>query len=153
MSETTINQRLKFLLELLDLKAGQFARALGLSETTVRNYVDRTAKPSSDVIEKIATTFRLVNLAWLITGEGPPLHEADSTFGGPRPISLKNNSGNAIGINHGKASQQQGSLPGNEATLLKEIENLKQQLKLKDELLAAKQESIDLLKVAFKRPN
>lgn len=70
MSETTINQRLNFLLKELGMKAGAFARALELSETTIRNYVDRTAKPSSEVLEKIVTTFKQVNLVWLVTGQG-----------------------------------------------------------------------------------
>ena len=49
--------------------------------------------------------------------------------------------------------QQQGGIPGNEAALLKEIELLREQLAMKDTVIAAKDETIDLLKAAFNRPN
>lgn len=72
-TEDTINDRLRLLLDLFNMKAGQFSRELGISETTIRNYIDRTSKPSSDVIEKIVKTYSNVNLEWLVTGLGNPL--------------------------------------------------------------------------------
>ena len=75
MSEQTINHRLRELLLLLKIKPGRFSRELGLSETTVRNYIDRTSKPSSEVLEKIVRTYSQVNLVWLVTGLGDPFLE------------------------------------------------------------------------------
>jgi hypothetical protein len=86
-------------------------------------------------------------------GDGEPFLSKSPESGELSATSTKNNSGNAIGINHGKATQQQGGLPGNEAALLKEIEHLKQQLAMKDQVIASKDETIDLLKAAYGRPN
>jgi transcriptional regulator with XRE-family HTH domain len=73
MSKETINQRLKFLIELLNLKVGSFSRALGVSETTIRNYTDRGSKPGADFLEKLVNHFNQVNITWLVSGLGAPL--------------------------------------------------------------------------------
>lgn len=137
----------------LDIKVRVFANALEVSETNIRNYISRDSKPSSDILERIVRNYPQVNTAWLITGEGQPfLPEAGKTD--EQAINYqKNISGNNIGVNHGKASQQQGAIPSNEAALLKEIEHLKAQLVMKDQVIASKDETIDLLKAAFNRPN
>jgi predicted transcriptional regulator len=70
--QSTINQRLSFIVNSLNMKVGPFSRAIGLSETTVRNYTDRNSKPSSDVLAKIVSTFDQVNLVWLVMGKGEP---------------------------------------------------------------------------------
>lgn len=104
MSETTINQRLNFLLNALGMKAGPFSRALGVSETTVRNYVDRTSKPSSEILEKIVNTFKQVNLIWLVTGEGEPfLQEAQLH------TNKGNSASNVLGTNYGHSNQNAGT--------------------------------------------
>jgi predicted transcriptional regulator len=105
MSQTTINQRLNFLLNTLGMKAGPFSRALGLSETTIRNYIDRNSKPSSEVLEKIVNTFKQVNLVWLVTGVGehflPESYEVtQSTVG---------NQNNVLGVSHGTTYQNNGN--------------------------------------------
>lgn len=71
-TQSTINQRLLYVVNSLNMKVGPFSRAIGLSETTVRNYTDRNSKPSSDVLAKIASTFDHVNLVWLVMGKGEP---------------------------------------------------------------------------------
>jgi hypothetical protein len=146
MSETTINQRLNFLLKTIGMKPGAFARALDLSETTVRNYVDRSAKPSSEVLERIANTFKQVNLVWLITGNGEHFLPNSTPSSGSHHISTKNFQGNVSGPNHGTITQSVGHfkpkgnsdapLPENMVMLstdaheamLREIELLKSQL-------------------------
>jgi predicted transcriptional regulator len=108
MSETTINQRLNFLLNALGMKAGPFSRALGVSETTVRNYVDRTSKPSSEILEKIVNTFKQVNLVWLVTGEGEPfLQEAGESA--QLHTNKGNSSNNVLGTNYGQSNQNAGT--------------------------------------------
>ncbi|OGX84971.1 hypothetical protein BEN47_15545 [Hymenobacter lapidarius] len=46
-----------------------------------------------------------------------------------------------------------GGTPGNEAALLKEIELLRELLLMKDQLIAAKDEMLTLLKAQYNRPN
>lgn len=108
MSETTINQRLNFLLNALGMKAGPFSRALGVSETTVRNYVDRTSKPSSEILEKIVNTFKQVNLVWLVTGEGEPFLQEAGESAQPHIRHTGNSFSNVLGNNYGKSNQNTG---------------------------------------------
>lgn len=109
MSETTINQRLIFLLNALGMKPGPFSRALGLSETTIRNYIDRNSKPSSEVLEKIANTFKQVNIAWLVTGGGehflPEAGESTQLLAHYQ----ENFSSNVLGSNYGQSNQNAGT--------------------------------------------
>ncbi|MVN77716.1 helix-turn-helix domain-containing protein [Hymenobacter sp. HMF4947] len=161
MSETTINQRLNFLLKELGMKAGSFARALELSETTVRNYIDRTAKPSSEVLEKISNTFRQVNLVWLITGREEPFISDDE--GSVTQTNISGDRNNVASGKNGKAIQKNDGLSDceKERDILKaqldktqqQVEHLQAQLATKDALIASKEETIDLLKAAFNRPN
>ncbi|MDB5268020.1 MAG: hypothetical protein JWP58_1060 [Hymenobacter sp.] len=154
MTQMTIGQRIKFIMDAHDLSIRKIARTLDVSDTNIRNYIARDSKPSSDVLEKILRSFPQVNPAWLLTGEGEPLFSKTPDSGELSTTSTKNNSGNSIGINHGKASQQQGTSPSpTEAALLQKIEYLEAQLVMKDQVIASKQESIDLLKAAYGRPN
>ena len=166
MSETTINQRLNFLLGELGMKPGAFSRALNLSETTVRNYVDRSAKPSSDVLEKIATTFKQVNVVWLVTGDGEPLLPEYSGPNHSHSVNAKNFLGNVGVTTNGSIAQDIGThatLLGAHANLhdcekeldssKREIELLRQQLTMAQALIAAKEETITLLRGSYNRPN
>jgi hypothetical protein len=72
MSELTMSERLKFLLSALNLKIGPFARTMGVSDTNVRNYLDRGSKPSSEFLETLILNFDTINPAWLLTGKGEP---------------------------------------------------------------------------------
>jgi transcriptional regulator with XRE-family HTH domain len=72
MEEQSIGQRIRFLMTGLNLKVSTFARALEVSETNIRNYLERGTKPSSDVLEKLANTFEQVNIVWVVTGKGDP---------------------------------------------------------------------------------
>ena len=162
MSETTINQRLIFLMDALKMKAGPFSRALGLSETTVRNYVDRNSKPSSDVLEKIYYTFDHVNLVWLVTGEGQPFKEGSAPTQNQTNISGKKSAVN-VASGNGTATTNNYNLTdcekerdGYKAQLDKaqrEIELLTGQLELKDTIIKGKDEMLDLLRGGFNRPN
>ncbi len=138
------------------MKAGSFSRALGVSETTVRNYLDRNSKPSSDILEKISNTFNQVNLTWLITGKGEPLLQSTSTTA--NTANIKNNSG--IGINNGSATitleacqRELENMRRDAASYQREIELLKGQLEAKDHLIASKDELLNFLRGGFNRPN
>lgn len=155
MTETTINQRLKFLMDALGMKAGAFSRALGISETNIRNYTDRTSKPGFEAIEKIALTFKQVNLAWLVTGEGEPLLTG-STSDQSTTATVKKNSG-VIG-SHG--TQVNFGVPSTFddckqqlAVLTAENEGLRSTVAALETALSAKEEILTLLRVGHNRPN
>ena len=108
MEQMLIGQRLKILIEALGLKVRTFAQALGVSETTVRNYLDRGSKPSSDFLENIVTHFEKTNPVFLLTGNGEPLVgiiDSGIDSGQVSIISSKNNSGNVAGTNRGTMTQ------------------------------------------------
>jgi transcriptional regulator with XRE-family HTH domain len=78
MSDMPMAERLKFLIPQLGLKVGTFARAMNVSDTNVRNYLDRGSKPSSEFLEKLVQTFDTINPTWLLTGQGEPFLSAPS---------------------------------------------------------------------------
>jgi transcriptional regulator with XRE-family HTH domain len=154
MPQLTIGQRIKFLLDSQGGSIRKFARLLDVSDTNIRNYIERGTKPSSDTLEKLLQIIPHLNPIWLLTGEGDAflLQPGESAQIGA--TTVKNNSGNSIGINHGRASQQQGAGPAStEAELLLKIQHLEAQLAMKDQVIASKEETIDLLKAAYGRPN
>lgn len=156
MSETTINQRLKFLIDSLNLKVGAFSRIIGVSETSTRNYTDRTSKPGSEYLEKIGTHFKQVNLTWLITGDGEPFLTDSPTA----TTHIKKITGGAVNSGTGdqhvtlEACQRElESTKRDAASLQKDNDSLREQLKLKDQLLEAKDETIALFRSTYNRPN
>jgi len=155
MSETTINQRLIFLLESLKMKAPAFARTIGVSETTFRNYIDRDSKPSSDVLEKISNSFEKVNITWLVTGNGEPFILPANENNQTTAHAEKFFRSPVVGTSHGPAYQENNATPAAAeveaiktklALAEKEVEHLKAQLQLKDTVIAAKDETINALK-------
>ena len=156
-------------MDALNLKVRTVAHDLDVSETNIRNYLTRDSKPSSDIIEKIVRSYPLVNPVWLITGEGEPLF---SETGDPSLIYTKNihhGTANTLGVNHGTSHQGHiiGMPPaeaaGNQGALelaQKEIAHLREQLASKDAviagqaaLIAAKEETITLLRSSYNKPN
>jgi hypothetical protein len=114
--QTTINQRIKFLLESLDMSARSFGRAIGVAENSTQNYLEpRLAMPKADYLEKVVLHFGSINSHWLLTGQG----EAFTSNAVPQSGNyqkLEKNKGNVVGVNHGIASQQ-----GTDANLEREL--------------------------------
>jgi phage repressor protein C with HTH and peptisase S24 domain len=72
------NERLRELIAGAPLS--KVAKAIGIGETTMRNYLEKGGLPGIDSALKIAEHFG-VSLEWLITGEGNKIHSsADSTI-------------------------------------------------------------------------
>jgi transcriptional regulator with XRE-family HTH domain len=73
--ENTVNERLKILMGALNLTPAAFAKVLGVSGSTVRNYFDseRNTKPGYEVLEKLYHSFGHINLPWLFGAPGAPL--------------------------------------------------------------------------------
>lgn len=157
MVEKPINQRIKFLLKELALSARDFSRAIGVADNNTQNYLEpRFAQPKADYLEKVMLHFGSINSEWLLTGNGEPFLLEKGAAPEKNTARIKNNSGNSIGTNHGKATQQQGSAGGENAALAlaqKEIQLLREQLAGKDAVIAAKDETIMLLRGSYQNPN
>jgi len=70
---STINQRLKHFVEIQGLTHKQVARTLDINDKQFNNWMNNT-KPSIEGIEKICKYFKNLNVRWLITGTGEPIH-------------------------------------------------------------------------------
>ncbi|WP_310397297.1 hypothetical protein [Hymenobacter sp.] len=73
---------------------------------------------------------------------------------------MKNNSGNSVGINHGISRQSQGASTAVEVQLKaalelaqQEIVMLRDQLRMKDQVIETKDEMLTLLRAQYNRPN
>jgi hypothetical protein len=160
MSQTTINERIKFLIEALGMSARGFSTAIGASDTNTRNYLDRGSKPGADYIERVLLRFESVNPKWLLTGLGDP-------FLPPTPENELGSANNqkffrsqVIGANQGIATQHQHSdtselerLKNQLLLAEKDVESLRAQLTTTNALLAAKEETITLLRASNSRQN
>jgi len=71
MKLKSVNQRIKFLINELNLNSRAFSVKLGIDPTVMHNIVSgRMNMPSYIVLEKILLTFDNINSRWLITGKG-----------------------------------------------------------------------------------
>ena len=72
-----VSYRLRLLQQLLKIKSvSAFAAEIGVDASVLNNIMSpygRKGKPSFDTLEKIATTYKRVNIEWLVTGRGEPL--------------------------------------------------------------------------------
>jgi transcriptional regulator with XRE-family HTH domain len=160
MSELPMAERLKFLIPQLGLKVGTFARAMNVSDTNVRNYLDRGSKPSSEFLERLVQTFDTINPAWLLTGKGEPFlpgTEPTQNISSPKNKGSINSTGggtNTINnISLDDCKRELEAVRRDAASYQREIELLKGQLDSKDALIAAKEEMLVLLRSQFNRPN
>ena len=157
MSQLSIGQRIKFLLDANGGSIRKFARMLDVSDTNIRNYIERGTKPSSDALEGLLRNIPHLNPAWLLTGDGEPFLP-DTAPTTTNTTHIKNNSG--IGINNGNATITLEACQRELATSHKDSEHLRAQLASAEALLAAKDatiaaqaETILLLRATYTRPN
>lgn len=159
MSQTTINERIKFLIEALGMSARGFSTAIGASDTNTRNYLDRGSKPGADYIEKVLLRFETVNSKWLLTGLGEPFISPTSENHLVPGHNQKNFRSPVVGKNQDTATQQENISSTTELELVKnklalaekDIESLQTQLQMKDAVIAAKDETINLLRTSYNR--
>lgn len=156
MSETTVGQRLKFLIKQLNLDVKGFCKALDVSETTVRNYFNRGSNPNAEFLMKLTNTFGLVNLGWLLTGKGEHFLSESTQSSTLQQTNIKNNSG--IGISNGSTNNITNNLTLDDCKQSlqqseRENAHLREQLARADALVAAKDETINLLRASYNRPN
>lgn len=145
MSE--ISERLQTIIdERFNRRASSFAVALGISPTTLANYLNpkRASKPSSDILQKIVESTG-VNALWLLTGNGEPFANAKTEIhtnsdndinGSNNKIGSDNNNGNANGRN---SKVINNPCPDDRIiieNLAKEVKNLNEKLDHKDIIIA-----------------
>jgi transcriptional regulator with XRE-family HTH domain len=157
MSEGAIGQRLKVLIFSLGMNVRSFCKAIDVSETTVRNYFNRGSSPSAEFLTKLNNTYGVVNLGWLLTGNGSIFLPDDITPNQSTNITNKKNKGpvqnntgeHASITNNVKLDDCQRDLEASRkevAGYQREIELLKGQLEDKNEI-------ITLLRGGYNRPN
>ena len=82
MEQTTINQRIKFLVDKYNLSSRAFSELIGESPTNTHNYIgSRQAEPRASYLTKVLFHFSDVNPAWLMTGQGEPFLSGNTEVG------------------------------------------------------------------------
>jgi hypothetical protein len=164
MAQTTVNERIKILVDSLGISVRAFSELVGESNSNVNNYIgERQSMPPVAFLEKIVYHIENINPKWLITGREEPFIGDGPTLPVKTKISGKKNAVNVAGANHGTATQNNYTIADCEKErdtykveldkVQQQVEHLQAQLITKDALIASKEETIDLLKAAFNRPN
>jgi hypothetical protein len=162
LQQHSINERLSFLLKTLKLSARAFSESIGEKPTITQNYVGtRNSMPGADYLEKVLKRFESINPAWLLMGDGEPFKDRgtsaqnQTTISSNRNIVASDENGKAIQKNYDLADceRERDVLRAQLDKAQREVELLTGQLQIKDALIASKEETIDLLKAAFNRPN
>ena len=80
----TIIDRLKLILERVNLTPGNFADKIGVAPATISHILSgRNKYPSAEVMLRLHETFPAIDLNWLLTGEGTLVKDdPDSMFTG-----------------------------------------------------------------------
>ena len=150
----------------LGLSVRAFSARLGVPDSNTRNYLDKGTKLNSEYLESIALHFSNINLTWLITGNGEPFLSAnpnstlpttnaknfsDNVFGNKnnRNVNQGDNNINASGDYEQKLAAAQAEI----TNLRTQVEGLNNQLADRERIIEAKNETINLLRAAFDRPN
>lgn len=140
---------------------------IGESPGNTQNYIGaRQIEPKHEYLANVLRHFSNINAHWLLTGEGEPFLKADN---GPIQTGNFNQAGtsNKQTIKGNKGPVQNNTGSGNTITnnvklegcqrdlkaAQKEIEHLQAQLRMQETVLAAKEETITLLRASFNRPN
>jgi transcriptional regulator with XRE-family HTH domain len=145
MAESAIGQRLKILMEQLRLDVREFSQALGVGETTTRNYFNRGSKPSADYLEKLGNTFESVNMNWLLNGRGEPFLSATAE---PTALYQKNKKitqSQIIGKVGGNVIRNQGTSISEQSDSGSELAAAQRELELLRSQLADKERTIQIL--------
>ena len=162
MSKGAINQRLKFLIENLSPSVRAFSEAIGDSSSNTQNYIGaKQTEPKPGYLSKVVNHFSEINAHWLLTGNGEPfLTNSPSSL---NQTAISGDGNNVASGKNGKAIQKNYNLSDCERErdmlrverdgLVKQVELLTGQLQTKDALIASKEETIELLKATFNRPN
>lgn len=174
--EDSVLQRIRKIIKTLKISDRKFAETTGLPQTTISSLFKRGNEPNTSIVLAIVKAYPNLNTEWLITGEGSmfkdPKHS--NIFGpirGDRNMTgnkIQGNVefGNNINVSLPETGTQKIIKPDGSVELIsadssnlelenakKEIEelrltisHLKDNMSVKDELIASLKETIDLLK-------
>jgi len=68
--ETTINQRIKNVIDDSGLTINSFSKKIGIAQTSLRDCIVKNAEPKFSTLDKIIKAVPLINPEWLLTGNG-----------------------------------------------------------------------------------
>ena len=93
----TINERIKEVIEKLNLTAYQFSKKMGNKRhDTLYNILNNyESKPSPKTLDKIKETFPEINYVWLLTGEGDMINSIENPIYKKEPF-IENKNGNSF---------------------------------------------------------
>lgn len=85
---TTINQRIKQIIQSSGKTITSYASFIGISQPTMKAFVDGESSPRFDTLQKILSAGPEISAEWLMRGEGDMLRTTDDKR--PRKINLDN---------------------------------------------------------------
>lgn len=71
--KNAINKRVIELIDYFNISGNEFAKRIGIPQTTFSNIINRDSDIKASIIEAIITQFGDISLDWLITGKGDML--------------------------------------------------------------------------------
>lgn len=86
---SSINSRIKGLINALGLSQNAFAKALNTSGSRISNILTDRNKPDSEILVAILTVFRNVNSDWLMTGNGSMFRDGTIVGEPQKDVHLK----------------------------------------------------------------
>lgn len=75
--ETTINERIRMIIENSGMNITAFAKKIGISQTSLRDCVVNESEPRYGTLYKIIKAEPLISTSWLLTGEGNMLLDGE----------------------------------------------------------------------------
>ena len=73
MANSTINGRIRVLIQHINLTDNAFAKTIGVTQSVISSMFQRNTEPSSKLITAILNTFQDVSAEWLLRGTGEML--------------------------------------------------------------------------------
>ena len=73
-----VNQRVKQVVEKMNLTDSQFAKEIGFPQTTISNIFNRGSDVKGAMLNAILASFPIISAEWLLTGEGAMLKDTDT---------------------------------------------------------------------------
>lgn len=138
--ESTVNERIRLLIDYLKISDKKFAEMIGIPQTTLSNLFNRQTEPGYKILNAIMNCINGISSDWLLTGEGEMIRQN---------IHQTNNQGDNINSG-GNLSLDKSVKTNIDPKYVEKLEEdnkrMNQEIsKLKDDLLKLQQSMIDLL--------
>lgn len=138
--DSTVNERIRLLIDYLKISDKKFAEMIGIPQTTLSNLFNRQTEPGYKILNAIMNCINGISSDWLLTGEGEMIRQN---------IHQTNNQGDNINAG-GNLSLDKSVKTNIDPKYVEKLEEdnkrMNQEIsKLKDDLLKLQQSMIDLL--------